>query len=85
MRFAGFRLPCWNSRCVDSVSETRNDSADDKVIKTKSRRLEGSANNHDGGPEENCFAAAEPVTDPDAGNGTEETSNIVRRNRGTYE
>jgi hypothetical protein len=77
MRFRTFRLPRWHRGCVETISNTGDDTTDDKVREFESRALQSSTDNHDCRSNEDSLATSQNVTNPDTRYGTAETADIV--------
>jgi hypothetical protein len=76
------RLPGWNCRCVDSVSDTSDASSNNELrggtaIGRCTGDLDNHTNDHDKCTEEDRFAAAEFITNKEDGDGTQEATTSV--------
>lgn len=80
---AALGLPGGNGGGVDTVPEARDETTDDQLGELVRGTLQDRANTHDEGTEEDRLATTEHVTDPDGGDRTGETAQVVRSDSDT--
>lgn len=76
-------MPCGDSTCVDSVTNTGDDSAKDELFNLERGGHEESASHHDAAASHDGLATTKGVADENTDNRAEETSQIVRCDRNT--
>ena len=66
---------------VQTITEARDNTSNDKLSIAERRSLKDRANDHDNAAEDNRLPASEAVTDPEVGEGAHETSDFLRSMR----
>ena len=74
-----------DSRSIHAIANTSHDTADNQMREGVGARLQSGTNDHDHGTSEDSLATAKVVTNPDTGDGADETAQVVGSSRDTLD
>jgi hypothetical protein len=68
---------------ADKLTKPGNQTTNDKLREMVGCTLQDRSDHHDQGTEKDCLAATQPITHPDCGNRSGETSQVIGSNNDT--
>ena len=77
-------MPGRHSRCVDTIANASDDSTNDEMRQLKRRALQSRTDYHNDRTRKDCLSTAEDIANPNAEEGTKETSQVIRCRSNTW-